>query len=109
MSDKILDPSFHMPPEVAGLRYSEPDEFDEFDDSEFSEEVDSSTDVEFSGSDVESDDATSDDNTPYPPDYMEIVSQTVRTLSGGGQVVDVVVELPDLDDGGRYETRLTKV
>ena len=39
---------------------------------------------------------------------MNVISQSAKTLKGGGQVIDVIVEFPDLNDGHKYEMRVTK-
>lgn len=101
----ILEPNFQMPPDLANARYKEVEEADESYDPDLSEEVDEESDV-FSGAD---DDESYDESSEiYPPDWMIVESRTVRTLPGGGQVVDVVIELPDLDDGDRYEVKVSK-
>lgn len=113
MTDKKLDFNFDLPPEVAGLSYVSPDKTLNADD-DFEEARESQ--IEFVGADPDedgfsdhADDDSSESGKVYPPDYMNVVSQTVRTLKGGGQVVDVVIELPDLVGGDKYEMRLTKI
>lgn len=110
MSDEqILNPNFHLPPGVKDVRFKTPEEFEVYYDPESETEIDEDTE-EFSGADegYGDDDFSDDESELYPPDYMTIVGQTVRTLPGGGQVVDVTIELPDLEDGNKYDVRLTK-
>lgn len=107
--DQILDPTFHLPPGVKDVKYQDYDEIEVFVEPD---ELDGSDDdmVEFSGADTEllETDELDDEGGIYPPDTMTIVSQQVRTLPGGGQVVDVTVELPDLEEGNKYDMRFTK-
>lgn len=109
-NEEILDYSFPMPVGLEGVSYRSPEDSEVDEEGMVTDEFDESTD-EFSGSDDYDDlDSTStDEDLPYPPDYMTVVSQEVRTLKGGGQVVDVTIELPDLDDEGtKYDLRVTK-
>lgn len=107
--EKVLDPTFHFPPGVRSIRYKGPEDDDDWNDSDELDESDEAPD-EFSGPDIDEDGEDEDDENgrPYPPDSFEIVSQTVRTLKGGGQVVDVTIEFPDLTSGSQYDLRLTK-
>lgn len=108
--EKLLEPSFHFPPGVRSVRYKGPEEDDDWYDPDESDESDEAPD-EFSGADFEDDDFWGDsdeDGLPWPPDTFGIVSQEVRTLKGGGQVVDVVIEFPDLKSGSQYDLRLSK-
>lgn len=43
-----------------------------------------------------------------PPDSMTVVSQTLRTAKDGSQVVDVVIEVPDVPGAVNYEVRISK-
>lgn len=105
--EQLLDPTFHLPTGVKDVKYKEPDQFEVFVDPDEVEETFDDSD-EFSGADYDSGDDDVDGEGIYPPDYMEIVNQEVRTLPGGGQVVDITIELPDLEDGNKYDLRLTK-
>lgn len=111
-NEQFLEYSFPMPPGVEGLEYRSPDDSEIDEDGEITEEsTDSDSSGEFSGADDydDLDNTSTDEDVPSPPDYMTIVSQEVRTLKGGGQVVDVTIELPDLDnDGTKYDLRVTK-
>lgn len=42
------------------------------------------------------------------PDYIEIISQTVRTAPDGRQVVDVVIDVEEVDGAIKYDVRITK-
>ena len=105
--EQLLDPSVHLPAGVKDVKYKDPDQFEVFiDPDEFEENFEDSD--EFSGSEYDFGEDDVDEGGIYPPDFMEIVDQTVRTLPGGGQVVDITIELPDLEDGNKYDLRLTK-
>lgn len=108
--EKVLEHSFHFPVGVKEVRYLTPEDREEWFDPEDSEEYEFDSE-DFSGADNEdeSDDLYSDDGPPLPPDSIVIVSQEVRTLPGGGQVVDVTLEMPELSDGQQYDMRVTKV
>lgn len=101
--DIFIRPEFHMPPGVKDLYYIDSDEVDDHSEVGTWDVEDDTGDSEF-----ESEFSSADENNPYPPDYLEIISQTVRTLPGGGQVVDVTIELPDLDEGDKYEVKVSK-
>ena len=108
MADIRLDYNFDLPPHVADVYYVKPERIGYFDD----DEIDSDS-PEFRGSDADEDGSSGDNDDGEepglrPPLYMHIVSQSVKTLKGGGQVVDVTIELPDLPEGDKYEMRLTK-
>lgn len=107
--DRIIEPSFHFPPGVRSVRYKGPEDDDGWDEPDESDES-SDTPEEFYGSDMEESEEFEDDEDgkPWPPDTFEVISQEVRTLKGGGQVVDVTIELPDLQSGSQYDLRLTK-
>lgn len=42
------------------------------------------------------------------PDWFYIISQTVRSTPGGGQVVDVLLQIEDKPGVTEYEVRITK-
>lgn len=48
-------------------------------------------------------------DAPEVPDEFTIISQTIRGIGGGKQVVDVVAEVPVGNNVVRIEYRLTKV
>lgn len=114
-NDKIvLDQIFRFPDAVKDVEYKDGEESEVWELLE-SEDVDDlyvDTYEDFAGGDSEpdvADDADGEIDTLYPPDWMEIVSQSVKTLPGGGQVVDVIIELPDLEsDAIKYDVRVTK-
>lgn len=117
-NDKIvLDQIFRFPDAVKDVEYKDGEESEVWELLE-SEDVDDlyvdtyeDSDDEFTGDESEPDVADDDGeiDTLYPPDWMEVVSQSVKTLPGGGQVVDVIIELPDLEsDAIKYDVRVTK-
>lgn len=99
-----------MPPGVKDLEYSVEAEEGNGSDGMLEFDEIEPDDGEFSGADADwgEESASGDQDRPYPPDYMEVISQVVRTLPGGGQVVDVTIELPDLESGTKYEVRVSK-
>lgn len=98
-----LDPMFFIPEGVEELVYN-----DEFETTEPSEE-----EVEVSYSDYSDEYDVEDDNNyyegPATPEIIGVVSQTIRRLPSGQQVVDVVIEVSDVAGAENYEVRVTKV
>ena len=52
---------------------------------------------------------STDTTTLYPPNSVAVVSQTVRVVSGGTQVVDVVLEVEDVQGAASFEVKVAKV
>jgi len=48
------------------------------------------------------------DQTPAVPEKFVVISQTLRSVRGGGYVVDVVIETDDYNDQTEIDTRITK-
>jgi hypothetical protein len=58
---------------------------------------------------VEDDNVAEDDDAELPiPTAFTVVSQQVRISPGGGQVVDLIIEVEDLPGVENYEVRKTK-
>ena len=103
-----LDHIFTAPEGVRGVGYKNPEESDlnvEAVNTYINEDgiivQESETPEDYS--------TTTEDNVPLPPDGFTLVSQRVRTLPGGGQVVDAIIEVDDLPEGYKYEVRIDKV
>lgn len=107
--DVILNPNFFLPPGVVDARYSTDAEKTE---EEVTEIVDFAP-VE-NGEIVETpiDDITPDPGQPptilLPPDSVIVVSQEIRTVGNGQQVVDVILEVADAESSIQVDVRLTK-
>ena len=106
--DVALDPNFFLPPNVVDLRYISSDDFNDVPSDESQEEdiVDDGLTAEPEG-DLSPVDLGGT-SVLSPPANITVVSQTVRVLSGGGYVVDVVIDVEDVDNALYYETRLSK-
>lgn len=117
-NDKIvLDQIFRFPDAVKDVEYKTGDESEVWEilESEDVESLYADTEDDTDGFDEDDGEPDAGDgdsgsvDTLYPPDWMEVVSQSVKTLPGGGQVVDVIIELPDLEsDEIKYDVRVTK-
>ena len=105
--DTKLDFNFDLPPGVSDMSYKDFQTLGAFDEEEVNRPD------EFDGSDsdaggVDTDNSAGEEGRVLPPSYMNVISQSAKTLKGGGQVIDVIVEFPDLNDGHKYEMRVTK-
>ncbi|AXH67418.1 hypothetical protein SEA_WOFFORD_63 [Streptomyces phage Wofford] len=111
--DVVIDPNFFLPPGVVDARY--PSEI-EVDQGEIDEVIDVDdvleVDLEDEQAEIDEPEETGEDNETdklLPPDTAIVVSQTVRTGENGQQVVDVVLEVPDVDESIQIDVRMTKV
>lgn len=106
MAEQEIDPRFFLPPNVVDLGYKDsvPDT-DDFQNEQSIDQVVTADDYV-----VEEVDNTggADENRLLPPDYVELVSQTARVTSGGGVVVDVVIDVEDVANASQFDVRLTK-
>jgi len=110
--DIILDPNFFLPPGVVDARY--PDEI-EVDQEETTDVIDTDDVLDVDSdtlSEVDEPEETGEDNETsvlLPPDTVIVVSQTIRAGENGQQVVDVILEVPDVDESIQIDVRMTKV
>ncbi|AXH66571.1 hypothetical protein SEA_SPILLED_65 [Streptomyces phage Spilled] len=110
--DVIIDPNFFLPPGVVDARY--PDEI-EVDQEETTDVIDTDDVIDVDSdtlSEVDEPEETGEDNETsvlLPPDTVIVVSQTIRVGENGQQVVDVVLEVPDVDESIQIDVRMTKV
>lgn len=95
-----VEPIFNLPPGLSNLKYTVTDDF-----GDREEEI--VPNDEIIEGDVWMDESDGTGGLPDTPEFITIVDQVVRTLPGGGQVVDVTIELPDLPGGDRYDIRVT--
>lgn len=107
--DVILNPNFFLPPGVVDARHASEVEAAE---EEITEIVDFNP---VPGGDIIEtpiDDIGSETGPPptilLPPDSVIVVSQEVRTVANGQQVVDVILEVADVEDSIQVDVRLTK-
>lgn len=112
-SDEVyIDPQFFLPPNVLDIRYVETDNLVDEDESDDLTETESSTDtiIENSSGDVTWVDYTPEEHSELPiPDGLTFVSQTVKAAAGGGYLVDIVVDIPDLPGVETFDVAVTKV
>lgn len=97
------DPNFFIPEGVKNFR----PKTDIIDDSQATFEPINEQTETYSDEDSELDDDVSDD-IPSVPEFISVVSQTVRTAPDGTQVVDMVIEVEDSSDSVKYDIRLAK-
>ena len=111
MADKdniYIDPNFFLPPNVYDFKYSEKEEIgDTQEESELSD-----AQVEEVIVNVEEDFTTAtapESSSELPiPDTISVASQSVKAASGGGYLVDLVIEIPDMAGVESYDVAVTK-
>ena len=105
--DIEVDNDFFIP---EGLEVDREEALDEEDNDLYFNDGSGGTGTEGDDGDDDFDgDSGGDEDEPEAPLGIEIVSQTLRTLPDGTQVVDVVVELEDFDGVTDYNVRKVKV
>lgn len=112
MAKSEIDPRFFLPPGVVDLEYRDGVEAssDTPDDASQNEIVVDPIDIvdydEATGFDLDA--PTSAEGTLPPPDFITLVSQTARVNSGGGTVVDVIIDVQNVPGAASFEVRVTK-
>lgn len=107
-----VDPNFSLPPGVADLGYTNPD--DNADSSlERSSQSGQVVTVEYDefqqGEDGEGfGDQSGLGSGLLPPDYVNVVSQVMRQTTDGRYVVDVILDVEDVPGVTGFEVGLTK-
>jgi hypothetical protein len=106
--ETVIDPNFFLPPNVYDFRYVDSDQAGS----------DSPTDAEdntVEGDPIvnpESDttiDTAPEENSQLPIPYsITVVSQTVKAAAGGGYLVDIVIDIPDMSGVESYDVAVTK-
>lgn len=99
-----FDSNFYIPEELKNATHREPDTEDA--DAVDEEELD--IQWEYSEEEASELDDSSVEEALEAPDFIDIVSQTIRTSPSGGQVVDVIIDIPDSNGQVKYEVRVTK-
>jgi hypothetical protein len=110
-NDNTIDPMFYIPPELDIYDYPDDStggftsETDELGDDDLDGEGD-----DFLDSDELLYDESEDDyyDLPDVPDEFEVISQTIRTMPNGSQVIDLVVEVEDVIGVDTYDFRVVK-
>lgn len=100
--DVVIDSIFFVPEDIVGVRQATEEELvpstdDEYDDgsTEYSLDVDEETDV------------LDTPGTLQTPQYVNVVSQTVRFTADGRSVVDVVLDVENVPGAINYEVRVS--
>lgn len=104
-----IDPRFTFPDDVIDLKQNHHDEDlpEAYDDNDYSAAISEVTlDQTVPSNDVLSEPETA--HVLHAPQYLSIVSQTVRISSDGTSFVDVVLEAEDVLGADSYEIRITK-
>lgn len=107
-----IDPNFFLPPNVVDMRYVN---VEENEDSTMARDDDSGEIVNVDYQDTSySELEDSEDSGPVsavisPPNYAEVVSQTVRVTEDGKFVVDVVLDIEDVPGAVNYNVKVNKV
>jgi hypothetical protein len=110
--ETYIDPQFFLPPNVYDIRYVENDNVSEDEDTA-TEFVDSESvnpdPVEDASEDETWSPATPESHNELPiPDGLVVVSQTVKAAAGGGYLVDIVIDIPDLPGVENFDVAVTK-
>ena len=107
-----VDPNFSLPPDLIDITYSNPEEKEVTTTRsvESGDLVASEYDEVFETIDNPSDQVVGIENQTllYPPDHIDVVSQTMYQTTDGRYVVDVVIEVEDIPNVTGYEVGLTK-
>ena len=112
MADKdvtYIDPVFSLPPNVIDFRYTDkesvntdPEEVDYLDTAQGEDVI----------VNVDSDSTTAtnpeDGNVLPVPETITVVSQTVKAAPGGGYLVDIIVDIPNMNGVETYDVAVTK-
>jgi hypothetical protein len=96
-----IDRNFFVPPNVVDVRQLEETDIT-------SGDIQSADDIETDIIDVSDQGDVSYVGLPVV-DSITIVSQTVKTSTGGQVTVDVIIEVPDTDSIVNYDVRVTKL
>ena len=100
--DTTVDPRFPVPPAI-NVIYTTREDIATDESDGLDEQVPVSVTIEDPyGS------GTSGTTVLYPPNYITVVSQTVRVVSGGTQVVDVLLEVEDVQGAASFEVKVAK-
>jgi hypothetical protein len=115
MADKkdetYIDPQFFLPPGVFDIKYAPGNEVNsEENATEFSDYDSGDSEVTETANDDDTwASVTPESNSVLPiPDTITIVSQTVKAAAGGGYLVDIVIDVPDLPGVENYDVAVTK-
>ncbi len=111
--DVVINPNFFLPPGVVDARYPNDEEVTTGDVDIISDITDTTDDIVNTDGDTVTDDPSdvgevNDTDKLYPPDTVIVVSQTIRFSETGQQVVDVILEVPDVQDSIQVDVRMTK-
>ena len=104
--DVVINPDFFLPPNVLDLRYLNTAEDGD------SSSADSTADLTLPLDEVVDDVPVGNDGSSPDlpiPDGITIVSQTVRSPAGGGYVIDVIIDIPDIPGVDGFEVSVAKV
>lgn len=93
-----INPNFFMPPNVIDLRYQDREGVENSDIGE----------SELSSNDDYLDLPKGQEGALPIPQDLVIASQIVRSIPGGGYVVDIVVETPDIPGVQTFEVSVAK-
>lgn len=114
MADKkdetYIDPNFFLPPNVYDLGYVNKDEVD-LEPTGFATGADDgvSEEVVVNASEDLSTDTAPESASQLPiPETITVVSQTVKAAAGGGYLVDLIIEIPDMNGVENYDVAVTK-
>jgi len=111
--ETYIDPQFFLPPNVYDIRYIDKDDISDGEENitEFSD-PDSVTDelvIDTPDEDETWSSITPEVHDTLPiPEGLTVVSQTVKTSVGGGYLVDIVVDIPDLPGVETFDVAVTK-
>lgn len=103
--ETVINPNFFLPPNVLDLRYLQTDEDG---DPQSVVDVEVTYPIDEPVDDVPPTNDGSSPDLPIP-DGITFVSQTVRSPTGGGYVIDVVIDIPDIPGVDGFEVSVAKV
>lgn len=91
-----IDPMFNIPPGMDEIEYKDEIDADSLGEALFNELYGN-------------EDGEGEDDLPPAPEVIEIVSQKLRRIKGGTDVVDVVFEVEEIEGAAEYELRWVKL
>lgn len=100
----VIDPNFFKPPNVIDLRYLDTGVEGEQDTTPYTEAADDVYPVDTLPPDS---DVGATIGIPIP-DGVTLISQTVRSVPGGGYLLDIVIDIPDIPGVDGFEVSVAK-
>lgn len=109
--ETYIDPQFFLPPGVYDFQYIDKDDISDGEEgaTEFSEFDTVSDELTQTADEAFVADVSPESDSPLPiPEGLTIVSQSVKAAAGGGYLVDIIVDIPDMHGVENFDVAVTK-